>query len=447
MKNNMTSIISRSWLAVSRKPRRSAIIALIVTLVFSALVSQAGISAAVEGVEQQLQSSIGSGFTVSAKTRGETLQENSVDSNSSNADANSNTAETNSPIPQDLAANEGISSRSVRQFAKIPGVKTVVEERDILASAVGKQLVLPSQGPRLDSDVMASLAGITGTTYSRLSHGFQEGLYRLERGEHIDNHSVGSAIVHRDFAKKNKLKVGSTITFKQGITVTVRIVGIFTGKLQTRGALPSDASENRIFTDLASALKLAGSSKRSVIRCMVQNSNLLAQAIKHAKNIAGKSMDVEQNASQLSDVMQSVHSVQQLVLMIFIVLSFVGVLVLGLVLVFWVRGRMHEIGVLMALGIEKSVIFVQLLVEIMIISLISCVISLGLGAVFSGAVGSTLLNSITDSAFVALNVPILPLWQTLAALAIGLVIALVALFIAVLPILLKKPRKILSAMS
>ncbi|MDK7357940.1 hypothetical protein, partial [Veillonella atypica] len=76
-------------------------------------------------------------------------------------------------------------------------------------------------------------------------------------------------------------------------------------------------------------------------------SDLLATAIRQAKTIAGKWADVEQNASQLSDVISSVNSVQQLVRMIFVALSFVGILVLGLVLVFWVRGRMHEIGVLM----------------------------------------------------------------------------------------------------
>ncbi|RFT38871.1 multidrug DMT transporter permease, partial [Bifidobacteriaceae bacterium NR015] len=160
--------------------------------------------------------------------------------------------------------------------------------RDVLATPVGKQIVLPAQGPRLDDDVLAHAAGITGTTDSRLSQGFQEGLYRLEQGEHITNRSAGRAIVHRDFAKKNNLKIGSTITLKQGFNVEVRVVGIFAGKLQTKGALPSDASENRIFTDLSSALSLAGSSKLGVLRCVVERSDLLASAMRDAKSIAGK---------------------------------------------------------------------------------------------------------------------------------------------------------------
>ncbi|WP_421789635.1 ABC transporter permease [Gardnerella sp. DNF01192] len=439
MSVGVISLCSRARLAIFRKPRRNAIIVLIMTLVLSALVSQAGISASVEDARNHLQSSIGLGFTVRAKTRGETLPEQS------NTNSNS-VATSNSVIPQDLDANEGIDSSQIRKFAAISGVKTVVEERDVLATPVGKQIVLPAQGPRLDDDVLAHAAGITGTTDSRLSQGFQEGLYRLEQGEHITNRSAGRAIVHRDFAKKNNLKIGSTITLKQGFNVEVRVVGIFAGKLQTKGALPSDASENRIFTDLSSALSLAGSSKRGVLRCVVERSDLLASAMRDAKSIAGKWADVEQNASQLSDVINSVNSVQQLVRMIFVALSFVGILVLGLVLVFWVRGRMHEIGVFMSIGLSKAAIVSQLLVEIVILNIVSFVISLGLGAAFSGVIGSAILHS-ADSSFIADGMPVLPLPQTLAAFVMGLFISIVALLVAVLPILIKKPRQILSAMS
>lgn len=439
MSVDVISLCSRAWLAIFRKPRRNAIIVLIMTLVLSALVSQAGISASVEDARNHLQSSIGLGFTVRAKTRGETLPEKM------NANSNS-VATSNSPIPQDLDANEGIDSSQIRKFAAISGVKTVVEERDVLATPVGKQIVLPLQGPRLDDDVLAHAAGITGTTDSRLSQGFQEGLYRLEQGEHITNRSAGRAIVHRDFAKKNNLKIGSTITLKQGFNVKVRVVGIFAGKLQTKGALPSDTSENRIFTDLSSALSLAGSAKRSVLRCVVERSDLLANAIRQAKTIAGEWADVEQNASQLSGVITSVNSVQQLVQMIFIVLSFVGILVLGLVLVFWVRARMHEIGVLMSIGLSKAVIVSQLLVEIVILNIVSFIISLGLGAAFSGVIGSAILHS-ANSSFIADGVAVLPLTQTFIAFVIGLFISIVALIIAVLPIFIKKPRQILSAMS
>ena len=193
-------------------------------------------------------------------------------------------------------------------------------------------------------------------------------------------------------------------------------------------------------------MSLAGSAKRSVLRCVVERSDSLASAIRDAKSIAGKWADVEQNASQLSGVITSVNSVQQLVRMIFVALSFVGILVLGLVLVFWVRARMHEIGVLMSIGLSKAVIVSQLLVEIVILNIVSFVISLGLGAAFSGVIGSAILHSV-NSSFIADGVPVLPLTQTFTAFVIGLFISIVALIISVIPMFIKKPRQILSAMS
>ena len=86
MNGEVISLCARAKLAILRKPRRNAIIVLIMTLVLSALVSQAGISASVEGARDRIQSSIGLGFTVRAKTRGETLPEKS--------NANSNSATT-----------------------------------------------------------------------------------------------------------------------------------------------------------------------------------------------------------------------------------------------------------------------------------------------------------------------------------------------------------------
>ena len=61
-----------------------------------------------------------------------------------------------------MGANEGIASSQISKFAAIPGVKTVVGERNLLAVPVGKQLVLPLQGPRLDDDVLAH-AALNGT--------------------------------------------------------------------------------------------------------------------------------------------------------------------------------------------------------------------------------------------------------------------------------------------
>lgn len=93
----MTQIIKRAWLAIVRKPRRSAILALIITVVLSALICQSGVIASVKNLENQLTSNIGLGFSVYAKTQGETLPESDSSSDSAN--------QSQQDIPQDLQKN------------------------------------------------------------------------------------------------------------------------------------------------------------------------------------------------------------------------------------------------------------------------------------------------------------------------------------------------------
>ena len=242
----MTQIIKRSWLAIVRKPRRSAILALIITVVLSALICQASVISCVKNLENQITSSIGLGFSVYAKTQGQTLPESDSAGDSSSDSVSDSSKQSQQDIPQDLQKNEGIPENLIAKFKKINGVKTIAEEKDVLANPVNAKIVAPINGPRLDNDEMFSLVSITGTTKSQLAQGFQEGLYKLDEGSHIDSSVAGdskrakSAIIHKSFAKQNNLKLGSVLTLKQGSkSVNLKVVGIFSGKMQTKGALPS----------------------------------------------------------------------------------------------------------------------------------------------------------------------------------------------------------------
>ncbi|PKZ54821.1 multidrug DMT transporter permease [Gardnerella pickettii] len=458
----MIQIIKRAWLAIVRKPRRSAILALIVTVVLSALICQASVIACVKNLENQITSNIGLGFSVYAKTQGQTLPESdSAGDPTGDSDSDSvsdSSKQSQEDIPQDLQKNEGIPESLIAKFKKISGIKTSAEEKDVLANPVNAKIVAPINGPRLDNDGMFSLVSITGTTKSQLAQGFQEGLYKLEEGNHIDSSVAGdfkrakSAIIHKSFAKQNNLKLGSVLTLKQGSkSVNLKVVGIFSGKMQTKGALPSDSSENRVITDLESALYLFGSKNRSSIKCVMQNSNNLEKALKEANKIAknyGNGMiSVENNAQRFASVLQSVKTVKQLVTMILMCLALVGIIVLGLVLVFWVRGRIHEVGVLMAIGVEKRVIALQMIIEVFIITAFCSLMSTAISGAISSSVGSMLLANVANGAITYSSNQSLLTGQTAFSILLGFAIAFASLCIAFVPIMLKKPRSILSSIS
>lgn len=450
MNQSIKDILYRSWIAVVRKPRRSAMLMLIITLVLTSLVSQAGVIAAVQSVQENINNNIGLGFNVYSRNNVDniTQQAQSDSQNTVTDKAVDNTS--NSDKSNDFVdySQSGMSLEQAKKFSSIAGVKTSSYESETLASARGMQIVAATSGPRLDNDKMASYVGVTGTTSSQLASGFQEGLYNLDSGKHIDAKSSHSAIVHKAFADKNKLHIGSEITLYQGNHhAKVSIVGIFSGKMQTKGILPSDSSENRIVTDIGTAFTLSGAKLVNAVRCVLNSEDLLNNALIKAKELSKGKVDIEDNSARFSGVLQSVKSVKSMITMIFVVLGLVGILILGLVLVFFVRSRIHEVGVFMALGINKISIAAQMIAEIIIISAISACLSLIFGASVSRVVGNFMFSSIADSSISSLHIPMLPLSQTVFALLIGFAMAIVALLLALIPLFTSRPRAVLSAMS
>lgn len=450
MNQSIKDILYRSWIAVVRKPRRSAMLMLIITLVLTSLVSQAGVIAAVQSVQENINNNIGLGFNVYSRNNVDNITQQ-AQSNSQNTvtdkavDNTSNSDKSNGFVDY---SQSGMSLEQAKKFSSIAGVKTSSYESETLASARGMRIVAATSGPRLDNDKMASYVGVTGTTSSQLASGFQEGLYNLDSGKHIDAKSSHSAIVHKAFADKNKLHIGSEITLYQGNHhAKVSIVGIFSGKMQTKGILPSDSSENRIVTDIGTAFTLSGAKLVNAVRCVLNSEDLLNNALIKAKELSKGKFDIEDNSARFSGVLQSVKSVKSMITMIFVVLGLVGILILGLVLVFFVRSRIHEVGVFMALGINKISIAAQMIAEIIIISAISACLSLIFGASVSRVVGNFMFSSIADSSISSLHIPMLPLSQTVFALLIGFAMAIVALLLALIPLFTSRPRAVLSAMS
>ena len=119
----MTSVNvwSRAVLAIVRKPIRSGLIGLLMLLVFTGLVAQAGVSAALQDVADRIGGSMGIGFAVEAR-------------------------------------EDPISTKEADRFAHLDGVKKAAYETKTFAELDGAQPVVPQQGPRLDVGVAAQVS-------------------------------------------------------------------------------------------------------------------------------------------------------------------------------------------------------------------------------------------------------------------------------------------------
>ena len=386
------NVWKRATLAIVRKPVRSGIIGLLMLMVFTSLVAQVGVSTALRTMSDGIGAGMGIGFTVSA-------------------------------------GENPISAEEASRFSRIPGVTKTAYATKTLAQVDGARPVMPRQGPRLDSD-LAMQVSVLGTTDSSLSEEFQSGLYRLEQGRHISGDG-DNVLVHRDFAMRN---------------ATVRVAGIFSGNVQAQSPLPSDTSENLIYSGRRVASALTGNDRIDMIRCLSDNPQDLSAAIGRAKTMAGGKYDVTDDSARLSGVLQSVQTVRNLVRMVLLSVCLADVLVLAMALVFWIRSRIHEIGTLLALGIDKMRIVAQLAIETGLMAAVAALCSLGTGAMLSGYVSSRLLRDSGVAPLESLHVEALPPEQTMLILLLGCAVIAVALAVSCAAVLSKSPKSILSSM-
>ena len=135
------------------------------------------------------------------------------------------------------------------------------------------------------------------------------------------------------------------------------------------------------------------------------------------------------------------NTVRNLVRLILAVVCLVGVLVLGMVLVFWVRSRIHEIGVFLAIGIGKARIVGQFVI-------VTCSDGVGCGLVLAWyrrfAIGVRVVHAAGQCADAAslssLQVDALPPAQTSLILLLGCGVIAIALVVSLASVLARSPK-------
>lgn len=400
------SIWRRAWCSLSRRPRRALLLTLIMAVVFTALISQSGVRAQVAGISGAINSGVNAGFT--ARSEGGT-----------------------------------ISLTQAEKLGHLPQVKRSAFEKEALAKPEGAKLVTTTSGVQLDAQ-FAGDAGIIGTTNSQLHPSFMGRLYRLEDGKHLAASGSG-ALIHREFAQRNDLHIGSQLRLRaHGTTVNMLVVGIFSGKTENPGGLPAGASENQIFIDLANSQRLAGK-ELTCARYFTEDASALPAALRAAKQMDSQ-LSYESNAAQFAGVLATLSGVNKLLTALAVGVGGAGLAALALIMVFWIRGRTREIGVLLAVGKTKANILGQLALESAFLALVGSAIGTTLGFLLSDKVSSLVFAKSASPSLSALSASG-SAGSILAALALGYVITFAALLLATAPLLRQTPRAILAKTS
>ncbi len=365
--------------------------------------------------------------------------------------------------------NGYFKSSQFKNLNKIKGVKGVVYQYDGLSKLVnGKVIEAQGMVMREDlSDEMKNVLALRATSNAAKDSLFTSKVFNMTKGRNISENDRNSIVVHEAFAKKNKLKLGDTVDmrfFKPDSSSAdekeykYKIVGIFSGRKQeTYTGLSSDFSENMVFVDYESAQKsmgMTGDNKiLNKISVFSDSPSSLEKIFKEVNKIVvhDSSFNVAKDNGAFKDILESLSSIKHVISIMTLSIMAGGITVLALILILWLRERVHEIGILLSIGVRKISIVGQFITELLIVSLPAALVSAILGSLVLNKIIGSLLNnkdmgmlsrSIIDSKNIIVN--LINFSQSYLLL---LLVILISVVIASAMILIRKPKEILSQIS
>ncbi len=299
-----------------------------------------------------------------------------------------------------LTSKQGATPFALKEAKKVQqlaGVGAMVPQYESPVRILGKEAVTGQQSVERD-DLGQEAKQALGAVFTQKTDqhlDFRSGSFQLVQGKHLSDKARGQILIHQELAKKNKLKVGDSLTlssFQMGETPAkeqiFKIVGIFSGKKQEKfTGMTSDLSENQVYLPYEDATKLLGLSQQEVTQVTfgVKDPEKIDALLKQVKslNLDWQSLRVVEDRKAFDQMKESSQTLEGLVRIMMIVLLVTGAGALSLLLSLWTRERIHEIGVLLSIGKSKGRIFRQFLLEVVLVSLLAVIPAFLIGRMVS----------------------------------------------------------------
>ena len=415
------SIFNRAYLYIIRKKVRSSILFLIVTLISFFLLSGSVLNTTVNNISKNLYKDVNFGFNIE-----------SVDK-----------------------SNKEIEKDTLKKIEELKGITTKNYIFSKPVTVVGKKVVQENQNITLNDEIKnnSNLVMLNGITASKSNIDFKSEVLKLEKGRHIEENDKNKIMIHEKFAQLNNVNLGDKIKLSQeGKILELEIVGIYSGeKTNTFNGLSSDFIENTVYTDYKSSQELSNliaNNKVTSVEYGVDDPTKLDDVIKAVENLGINNLMVSKSNKNYELVTASVESITKITNMIRIGSVVVGVVILSLILMFWVRERTYEIGILLSLGTSKVNLVLQFIVEVLLVTIFGLMIALGIeiatikylasnvGNIFSEELPKSIADELMKISVNGIDI------VNLVIVMIAIVI--ISVVVALLPILKMKPKKILT---
>ena len=295
--------------------------------------------------------------------------------------------------------------------------------------------------------------GSINTEYNDL---FASGRFELVEGSHITENITNGLIISRERAEQNGLKIGSKVNgindpYTDDPEVNMEIVGIFEVVADKNDeATMYDASTMWDFSNYAFCSKAAmeamcvnygDGNKIQEADFFVTDAAQLENVIAEVQNISSINWDnfiISANDEVYQNISSALSDTNTLVTTLIVVITVVSMVLITLILSMSIHSRKRETGILMAVGIAKSAVILQYVLETLLIAVFAFPLAYLSSKQVAGTLG-TLFGKASESVIV------LPEHILLVTIA-GCILLIMAVLLSGIPAMRLKPRQILSQM-
>lgn len=371
------------------------------------------------------------------------------------------------------------SEDDVKKIAQVEGI----EEYNLITIATVVNPVNFSRIEDSDMDQSTDVGGVNlrGNRIMEMDMDVSAGKISLIEGRMIEKDDRDVCVISKELAELNHLKTGNLLKFndyhdKEHSTIySAEIIGIYETKQERKSIMYGDSyrPENTIFTDMSFPEKPSGNEGNPFYQYAifkVQNAGKYDQVKKSVQkaNIDWSRYDLIDNNGNIKNMTENFGQMDQMSMGLLLIVSVSGLVILVLVFLFWIKNRTQEIGIMMSLGKCKFEIWVQFLWEAVMISIIGMLLSFAISPIIAETSASYLAKETQTlrleqqeqentgtyiDGYIAPDLKIqdveVHITKEMVLMDIGMIsgILIIAVLVAGITIMKKRPKQILSEMS
>lgn len=335
-----------------------------------------------------------------------------------------------------------ITESDLHKIKSLEQVKAVNREAKIKAYPSGFQVLSNSQSTDLDNQQVQLI------TYDdlELDGAFADEQVRLIEGTLPEENN--EVVVNQFLAAQNQWEIGDTITFQtdSGTTVQGSISGYYLSGTERKQAKEMNAVyriENTVYGKPELISKMQDIFGYESVSVYLKDPETMEDVGKSIMGILGDKAELTKSDTLFQQMKQPLEQAIRIVRLMQYLTIGTGMIVVTLLLCMWMRSRKKEVAVYISLGERKSFIFMQMMLESLLVFILSTLFAVAAGNFLAKWLKTILFAGENSMEALQINIRFIDI-ALLAAVGGG--ILLFAVGISVIPVLRKNPKDTLSEM-